>query len=228
MPFVRSLFLLGTPNVGAIRTIQLALGAQLAHAAMGAVSAIFPRKAGILDLTRAGAIFETQLGNAENASNVDYISIPGLYFHEGRGPLEVARHVSNLGFVSLDISLRVFSALFPFWSITIDRPHDGIVERKSNNLIPHDVGRESEKGDSILYHQSTPATYAHVEPNVCRGLTHLDIHNDPVVTDIVADIILCALAEKNSPHPGARGSGLEYWVSTFSSQQKINVRVAFG
>jgi pimeloyl-ACP methyl ester carboxylesterase len=220
MLFVRCLFLLGTPNVGAIRMAQVSLLAQLVLGTLQVAFAVFPRKEGIVDLTRAGEILESYRDKSNYADHVDYVSIPGLYFHEGRSYWELGRDVATKVFALLQLGLTVLAVYFPRFAIRLSMPHDGIVEMASNNLVPCVVGRESEKKDSINFSTTSPTTYAHVEPHSCRRLTHIRIHSDRDVIETIAEILLT--------QPSSTRSRLVMWYEGLSGPRKGRItRVQF-
>ena len=190
MPFLSKVFLLGTPNFGAIRTAQLGLGTQLIRRASGVVFGLLLRKPGIHDLTRVYEIFRSFGGCEANASRIDYISIPGCYFHEDREKLHRTRgDVWSEVFATVDVSFSMVPrALGPLFTINMERPHDGIVEERSNSLIPCKPGRWSEKA-ATLNSPIGPRTYVHAVPKASEELTHTDIHSNSEVMKIIGDIM---------------------------------------
>ncbi|WP_271893325.1 esterase/lipase family protein [Candidatus Phyllobacterium onerii] len=188
LPFVKKLFLIGTPNLGALRTAQLTGLTQMIRQGCGPLFALFLRKPGIHDLTRAADIVTTYRAAFDNAANTDYISIPGCYFHENR---QIAHHSSDretFGFQILNTAFSLAKALHPSFRITMSRPHDGIVEAVSNSLSPCNAGRWSEKASSINSPGTVPRSYAHAEHRACEELTHVRIHCDSDVIGLVAQI----------------------------------------
>jgi pimeloyl-ACP methyl ester carboxylesterase len=194
MAFVRSLFLLGTPNVGAIRIAQVSLLAQLILGTFNVAFAIFPRKRGIVDLTRAAEILRRNETNAYYTDHIDYISIPGLFYHEGRSYWEIGRDRWKKLFSIFRLGLGFLEATFPLFAVKLLVPHDGIVEETSNNLIPSTAGRKSEKNDSINKADTDRITYAHIEIDSCDSLNHVQLHSDKDVYDTVTEIILFPLS----------------------------------
>lgn len=189
-PTIRLIFLLGTPNLGAFRTAQLGVLAQLTKATVGKVWGMNPRYQGLLDLTRVDKLFASHLEAKSYDDTIDYVSIPGCFFHEGRDVESGFRDVGRTGFSTLDLFTVFATGRSPFWTVRLQRPHDGIVERSSNCLIPSSYGRRSEKDRSINdIDQLEPATYAHVEAfPTCGELLHVDIHRNAEVIALVLDI----------------------------------------
>ena len=240
LPFLKILFLVATPNSGAIRLRQLALLTQMMHFGVGTLFALFPRKAGIVELSQAAKIMERNLSGAIHANDVDYVSIPGLYFHEERGPLEFGRHLAAKGFSTLDVLCRISLAMVPLASVTINRPHDGIVEEDSNNLIKCPSGTWHEKVNSIQDRRSTLATYAHVRLKECSTLTHVDVHHEPSVIETIARITLVTFNLRSAHEAALRRrqnkgevqaeparTRLEHWNDELSEYDKSRVQVFF-
>jgi pimeloyl-ACP methyl ester carboxylesterase len=220
MPFLRAAFLLGTPNSGAVRLSQLALLSQMVHGSVGRFFALFPRKSGISDLSRAAQIIRRNLDNAANAGDVDYVTIPGMFFHAERKPWELGSGLAAFGFAVWDLALsRIFL-------VHMNRPHDGIVEEASNNLMTCRPGIWHEKMNSIGPQRGqNPATYAHVRVNACEGLNHVQIHNDPVVIETVADITSRKLGLGGLPGAAAPPARIEDWVRNLTAAQRANLQV---
>jgi pimeloyl-ACP methyl ester carboxylesterase len=220
LPFVRGLFMLGTPNVGAIRVAQLSLLMDLATGfSYGVVHALFPRKQGILDLTRAADILERHRAFSSRADHIDYVSIPGLYYHESRSVWQWGKEWKIRIFSLLQFGFRFLNVVFPPIGIKLSRPHDGIVEMASNNLIPCLAGRESEKKNSINF-PNTPVTYIHIEPDSCRGLTHVQVQSNRDVFEVIVEILLTPV------QPGR--SRLEDWWNGLNGSSRDRItRVQF-
>lgn len=214
VPHVKRLIMLATPNFGAIRTSTAGLLAQLVLRATGRVSAIF-RHPGILELTRAPQIMAKAIAKGEPAARaVEYVSIPGLYFHEGRGSLDFGHWsgtpASTKLFAGLNVGFELMS-LFPLWAPQVQRPHDGIVEERSNAMVPEGAGRRCEKHASIADPDRWGYTYAHVSTPRCDELNHVMIHSDPAIIDLVVRL-------------GAARS-LREWQENLTPQQRLVITV---
>jgi pimeloyl-ACP methyl ester carboxylesterase len=191
VPNVRRVVMLGTPNFGAIRTSTAGLLAQLMLRATGKLAAVF-RRPGILELTRVPKIFEQPIRKGEaNARQVEYVTIPGTFFNESREVTDIGkwRHSSAVTafFAFLEIGGDLLNQ-FPLWKSEIARPHDGIVEERSNALIPWGPGRNSEKSATLLEREIWGSTYAHVWIRQCDELTHVGLHSDPEVIQLVSGL----------------------------------------
>jgi len=190
------LILLGTPNHGALRTSQLALLSQLLISSGSGLYGIFLRKKGIRQLTDVDRLLEPLVSEGtQRLGNIDYVTIPGTFFHEGRRAWEVGQWGDGgawkLAFAALNVASEIVEGLFPLWSVTMARPHDGIVEASSNNLIPAGPGRWCEKAAAINHAgRLGTCTYAHIEPRACDELTHVMIQRDQRVIALVADLVV--------------------------------------
>lgn len=192
LPFVRMVFLLGTPNHGAFRTSSLGILMEMTRAITGKVWGLRPRKVGIFDLTRVTEIMKDHLGSAWRTASIDYVSIPGRYFHPQRGTLDHRLEDTwKIIFGGLDAGFELARAFLPILSIQLERAHDGIVEEASNSLIPEKPERPSEKKESNRrpYDPGAHVTYAHIVPDSAVNLVHVEIPDDEWVISIVSDII---------------------------------------
>jgi pimeloyl-ACP methyl ester carboxylesterase len=192
VPFVKRLIMLGTPNFGALRTGQLGPLASMTQASLRTVYGICTRKTGIQDLARVPKVYkqflETNPNASVNAAGVEYITIPGTFFHEERAFWELGeRQLWTSFFGALNLTSQVLDAVLPMWKIGLKRPHDGIVERKSNKLIPTGSGRWSEKTGAI--NNSQVYEYAHIEHEICDSLTHIAIEQNDDIIQLAANII---------------------------------------
>lgn len=212
---VRRVIMLGTPNFGAMRTASAGLLAQLVLQASGRVSAVF-RRPGILELTRIPAIMKGAVAAGEpHARNVEYVTIPALFFNEGRGSLEFGEWTgtprSTKLFAALGVGMELLS-LFPLWAPRMDRPHDGIVEERSNTLAPDAAGRRSEKRRTLTDPLQWGYSYAHVVTERCDDLNHVTLHLDPLVIDLVADL--------------AAAPSLLDWARGLTPEQRLAVSIS--
>ena len=213
LPCIKTVFLLGTPNLGAISTAQLVVLTQMVRVTAGVISGLFIRKTGVTDLTRAYAILQKYEGHDDFAADVDYVSIPGCYFHAERpffAPY-TERDASKAMFGTLSVGFSVLSAIKPLFGVSMDRPHDGIVEERSNSLIPSEAGRWSEKSADINHPSLRPRRYFHVQLRACQELIHTTIQTDPDVIGLVRDII--------------EQPDLDAWRATLSREQLRSIKL---
>lgn len=200
LPFVRKVFLLATPNHGAFRTSSLSTAAQMARELTQLIWGLRQKKVGIIDLTRVTEIMARYIRDAQHVQDIDYISIPGRYFHDERGRFDPdVPDIWKMAFGGMDAGFELARGLLPLFSVKLDRAHDGIVEEASNNLIPEEpssaanlnlAARTSEKWDSIRRARSDPRiTYAHLVPYSARELVHVNVPDDPFVIHVISDII---------------------------------------
>jgi pimeloyl-ACP methyl ester carboxylesterase len=190
LPFVRTLFLLGSPNHGAFRTSSLGILAQMTRGVVGKLWGVRPKKVGIFDLTRVDGILGPLLKHEARTGHIDYVTIPGRYFHKERG---FFAHSSvdmwRVIFGGLDVGSELVRAFLPLLSIKMQRAHDGIVEETSNQLVPDDDEQASEKLMSFRRPGGTPATYAHVRAVPAKKLMHVQITGSDFVISIIDEIL---------------------------------------
>jgi len=192
-PSIRRVLMIGTPNFGALRTAQLGLLSQLALAATGVVYGVF-RKPGIRDLTRVAEVFRDLVEEgAHHSDDVEYVTIPGAYFHEGRRIYEIGNwgewQLWSAAFAALNLGSEFLTAMQPLWKVGLEKPHDGIVERRSNCFVPAGPGRHSEKNGVLSNSSKFGRTYIHVEHAAADRLTHVLIQHDPDIIALVRSIL---------------------------------------
>jgi pimeloyl-ACP methyl ester carboxylesterase len=203
LEFVKALYLLGTPNSGALRLSQLTALAQLLHGAANGFRPIFARNPGVISLSQVAKLIEAQRSRFENALGIDYVSIPGLYFYRDRTIWEWPKNVERAKFTALQFTF------FLFYIGSLGRPHDGIVDEASNHLARRE--RDTEKLDSYRSLRDLfPKTYMHLSLAPCREANHVEIHKDPVIISVVADLIASKFADPSTK--------LENWVETKSTE----------
>ncbi|MEO6527942.1 MAG: alpha/beta fold hydrolase [Gemmatimonadaceae bacterium] len=193
LPCVRRIFMLGTPNFGAITAAQVSLLWQVAIAAAGRVTPVFPRKRGLRDLTRVQGAYRSVAASipqaASRARSVEYITLPGLYYHDERRDTDPGDDGAALPFTIGTLVLRAL-ALWSWAEIKIERPHDGVVEEASVSLIPRKAGRFSEKSVSIQQSPKHGRTYCHATAISALDSMHMAIQSDASVAEVIKGILL--------------------------------------
>jgi hypothetical protein len=110
-------------------------------------------------------------------------------------------------------------------SVRMNPPHDGIIEETSNSLFDWPSGILHEKINSTGDQRGDdPATYAHVKPNSCGELNHVQIHNDPEVIKVVASIIAANFSGPEAAAPAQRVN-VESWARRLTRVQKTRIDV---
>lgn len=191
--FLRGVFLIATPNHGVQCTASLVTLAHMGLKEDRILCRIRSGIRGVLDLTRVRSVMESIICSSQDTRRrIDYVTIPGRYFYPSRGVLDHnidRRWKSKSFFVSLE-------ALLPLLSIRVDRPHDGIVEERSNCLIPDVAERTSEKRRSVRRVDRFASraewenvTYAHIVPDSAMELYHMKVTDDELVLRLVAKIM---------------------------------------
>lgn len=180
--FLKLLFLLGTPNTGTLRLSQLTALGQLVHGTTAAFFSQFPRHSGVPSLTRAAELIDNLRGNFSNAIGIDYVSIPGKFYHSQRSIWERPKTSAGAAFSGVQ------AALFLLLLGNLGRPHDGIVDESSNNISKS--VRSTEKTYSYGGTRGErPPTYAHLVMEACNELNHVELHIDPRVVGIVSHMV---------------------------------------
>jgi pimeloyl-ACP methyl ester carboxylesterase len=191
LPRVNRLIMLGTPNCGAIRSAGLSWLAQAVAHVAGNVYGLFTRRTGIRDLTRVTQLFRAYHNKWEHANHVEYITIPGKFYHRDRSILDPP---ALNRFTTIEVATEFVSAMQPLFRVGLERPHDGIVEESSNRLAPSEEGsRWSEKKAIINFPERRSGQgYAHITSEVCADLTHVELHTAPEIISIVARLIVAS------------------------------------
>lgn len=193
LPTVRRIFMLGTPNFGALTARQVSTLWQVVIAGVAKVTPVFPRKAGLRDLTQPQTLYERVVSTgppnpAARARGVEYVTIPGLFFHEERRDTDPGDDGQALAFTIGGLGAQVVS-LWSFSQISITRPHDGIVEEASVSLVPRVEGRISEKNSAIQSPATHGRTYCHAVPLSMLRCAHMGIQSDEAVAAVIKGIM---------------------------------------
>lgn len=189
IPTVKRLVMIASPNYGAIMASRTSTLWQWAIAGAGTITPMFPRKRGLRDLTRVQTLYD-QIGRegvqGQRALEVEYVTIPGLFYHDDRRDSDPGLDGGALLFTIIGLGLRALALVEPA-EVRIERPHDGIVEESSVHL-QGGTARFCEK--DLCFHDSRlPRTYAHVTPQSSLDLVHVRVHHDKAVCDAVRGIL---------------------------------------
>ena len=197
---VRRIVMLGTPNFGALTARQLGTLGQVAIAAAGKITPLFPRKAGLRDLTQPQTLYDKVVDGekddaipASRALAVEYVTIPGLFYWDERRDTETGEGNEALWFSVGGLVVKVLKA-WPLSEIEIERPHDGVVEESSVNLQSTDRARLSEKNVPIRESAKYGHSYCHVVLKAMRERTHMGIQQDAETATAVKGIMLAGSA----------------------------------
>ena len=214
---INLLIMLGSPNFGAVNpALQAIVGSMMVSIGTG-IRALFSKKQGLKDLTKIDSVFEPYIDSGGPDIYCEYISIPGLCYHEdGNG-------MRNPGLTGwLFKAINGASRAIPL-SIKITRPHDGIVERRSTAFVGA-AGRVTEKDGSIDKLESS--TYTHVEfAPECRRLHHCQLYEDKTVNQHIVEIVAFGCFNAWYIDRGAQGRrGIrcyKYSLSTTSCPESV-------
>jgi pimeloyl-ACP methyl ester carboxylesterase len=201
---VRRLVMLGTPNHGTLQTARLGFLAHLMREETAKLWLVFARRStGIKELTEVGKVITPLLGEGKQRTRgVEYVSIPGLRFHQESGWLEAPSGTSG-GLRKLAIFLSILQA-GPGMKVELRLPHDGIVEERSVRL-----SSEPDLFSERPYAQPPYAPYLHV--------THPDYHAVDHVTVQQADRTIQLLAELLT------AQDLETWRQSLAARGECNL-----
>ena len=186
IPKIERLIMLGTPNFGAVTTAQLGILSQpFVEMSAHVLTGQYLRKPGIADLTRVYEIFKP-FADADIVTDIEYVTIPGTYFHLYRPIWKKAAGADRRMFKGLNIATELLMALSSMVRVNMDKPHDGIVEERSVRLAPIEPGRWNEKRGS----RPKSPTYLHVIHRVCDNLTHTELCRHPDIIALVRQLVL--------------------------------------
>jgi pimeloyl-ACP methyl ester carboxylesterase len=192
--FVRRIIMLGTPNHGTLRPAQWGLLGQMVMAGTGRLWGIFPSKIGVYDLTRVQEIFREACPGHDcdtAATAVEYVTIPGRFYHMGRYAWERRFRGSLTTRILTGLTLlnEWARSSHPGAKVDLTRPHDGIVPEASVRL-QHTVDWSEKQaamlnpgpgGDARVRH------LAHMRESLDH--THVDLQSAPSVVAAVQGII---------------------------------------
>jgi pimeloyl-ACP methyl ester carboxylesterase len=185
LDMVKRLVMLGTPNHGTLQTARLGFLAHLTREATAKLWPVFARRAtGIKELTEIGKIIEPLLADGvERTRRVEYVTIPGLRFHQESGWLD-APPGTSAGLRKLTILFSLLQA-GPGMKVELNLPHDGIVEERSVRL----------SSDETLFSerpkiQPPYAPYLHVTHPDYHRVDHITVHQAERTIALLAELLL--------------------------------------
>jgi pimeloyl-ACP methyl ester carboxylesterase len=190
---VKRIFMLGTPNFGAMRASQMGTLWQLAVAGAGKLTPFFPRKAGLRDLTQVQKLYlEAKRAGSispSRADGVEYVTFPGLYYYSDRRTTDPGKSRAALPFSLGKLSVEAITFLSGT-QIGIEVPNDGVVEESSVNLVSDKSGQLSEKSAGVKNPTVFGVTCCNVTPSSAYEDTHMAIQMDAAVADVIKAIML--------------------------------------
>ena len=213
---IRFLFMLATPNHGAMKMSQLHGIAELVRVGLGKVPALYSRSQGLDDLTRVDTIFGDFIGSdgkrAINTKGTDYVTMPATCYNKDH-PYQNSSSMDIKGF---------FLNVLAFMSshrgrIELELPHDGIVEAESVQmvpLIPIDVN------ERINYVGANAAKFVGRNANIhiihkdFRKANHVEIHSIPKVGELIVQLL--------------NSKGIDQWVTTLSEAEQMELVLSNG
>jgi len=204
---VKRLVMLGTPNHGTLHTARLGLLAHLVREATSELWTVFARKAtGIKELTQIGRTLTPLLREgAERTRHVEYVTIPGLRFHQEAAWLEAPPETSG-GLRALAVFFGILQAI-PGLKTELRIPHDGIVEECCVRL----------SGDPTHFSERPAAGSGQTPFGPYLHLTHPDYEAVDHVTVQRAERTIALLAELLST------PDLESWRKSLAARGEFNL-----
>jgi pimeloyl-ACP methyl ester carboxylesterase len=205
---VRKIFMMGTPNFGALRPAQLGGLLQITLASARKIYGIFPRKSGIIELTSVNKAMKEiySVGDKSHATSIEYITVPGLFYDDERVDLR------EVGVEWTGAILNNILPWLPSASIKIERPHDGIVENTSVRMDCNDQLEHEKRHCLFITKFMNPRSYAHIwNDNHNCSLMHTTIQRNEAISLMIAAII-----EEGS---------VENWWTNLSLQDQIEWQV---
>jgi pimeloyl-ACP methyl ester carboxylesterase len=197
---IRRLVMLATPNFGAISTAQQGFFWQCAFGLATSITGIYPRLQAYNDLMHVHELMN-RYRNEQVDLDCEYATLPAQYYHATRSLIDRLNFASAHRMYAAPAAIaEFFSTVFPM-RLTLNRPHDGIVESVSVSLSPAEGGaRWSEKRVAI---RTADKTYINVTLDCAINVDHGTILKEPAVLDCVKDILAAESLEEwidNAPH----------------------------
>jgi pimeloyl-ACP methyl ester carboxylesterase len=192
-PRIHTVITLATPNRGSLSNAELTTLGQLGRSVFEIISPIAPGMEGVKDLTRAAkimsarrdAVLQANPGLIINATGRRYASIPGLFYNKDQanfawGPsVQITGLTASLALLGLRIRL-----------MKMERPHDGIVTERSNNISTAETHDWSEVHLVDPGPNGEPAR-CHAVIDCCRKHDHISILRDAAIAQFTAALLTC-------------------------------------
>lgn len=172
---IHTVVTIATPNHGSLSNAELTTLGQIGRSVFEFLSPFAPRCEGVKDLTRASDIMSarrdlllarSKILGAEPALNVRYASIPALFYHPDRNDFEFGPSMALTAVQVALLTLRFKARLDK-----MERPHDGIVTERSNDVVKQTSYNWSELHLAREGPNGEPAR-CHVVLDECRNQDH--------------------------------------------------------
>ncbi len=187
LPFVKRLIMLGTPNYGTLHSARLALLAHLTRSGAGLLWSVSTRKTGIKELTEVDRMIKPYLTPEAivRTQHVEYVTIPGLYFHEDTEWLRWGPPHTSLALKAVNLVMELSRAI-PLAHVGLSQPHDGIVEENSVCLSPMVSSRFSERQDLA---GDVDPRYLHILHPDYREVDHVTIQSADRTIEVLKELL---------------------------------------
>lgn len=201
LPRVTRIVTLATPNHGTISGKQLNLLGQMTTLGLRRLDPIYPRAAGIYDLTDLHTIMRKALAEMHKADpgrldGKTYVSIPAQYFHTKR---QLGDTPPSLLMGSVSIARKVFNTISSI-RVSLDPVHDGIVEERSNQLHPAPVGSSSECA-YMRPHGEAAQRMLHITHEAAAECDHVTITGSREVAMLLRAVLLADSLDSKGVDP---------------------------
>lgn len=213
---VKYLFMLGTPNHGAVKLSQVKGLAALLMTSVQKIEPLYSRSKGLNDLTMVNTIFQKALKDNEeraiNTKGIDYVTIPATMFNKDNPYLLHPKR---------DLKSRVLNALAYLTRnnqlMLMEYDHDGIVEESSVCMVTDD---SSDINERTYYANASGRKLVGRNANVhvvhpdFQTANHIEIHSIPKSAEVVVGLL--------------KSSGIDDWASKLSEKQRILMQISNG
>ncbi len=185
---INTVVTLATPNTGAMSNAELATLGQIGLNMLQFISPLWPRAAGILDLTRASTIMKDQANEMKSKGrtleHVRYASIPAIFYNDQRCDTELGPTPMLTGLQAV-----LFAANLKRKIMKMPRSHDGIVTETSNDLTRGDMQIRNEM--QIIGASGRGPHRLHATVDDCLDQDHSSILEKSEPVRLVAAILEC-------------------------------------
>lgn len=185
---INTVVTLATPNLGAMSNAELATLGQVGLNMLQFISPLWPKAAGIVDLTRASAIMKDRAKelkvSGRKLDHVRYASIPAIFYNDQRADTELGPTHALSGLQAV-----FFTANLKRKIMKMPRSHDGIVTESSNDLTRGEMHIWNEM--QIMGTSGRGPLRIHATVEECADHDHSSIMQALDVARLVAAILEC-------------------------------------
>lgn len=213
LPHVQRVVTLATPNHGTISGAQLNLLGQMTSLSLRQLHPIYPRAAGIFDLTdihriMRDALEEMYRRDPTRLDGKSYVSIPAQYYHYHR---QYGEELPSTMMRGVSVFRKALNFL-PGYQVRLNPVHDGIVEERSNRIHPAPAG-SSDEGKYMPSRSDAAERILHATHLAGADCDHVTITSNPEIADLVHALLRakCFSAEAIDPWLAGPPGRVELW-----------------